>query len=244
MRILFLHLLFLPIACLSQFVVDVQKEYCIADSTRLELIWVNHTDYVFKKVEFIDKHHAVEFISPNVVGLGDTWTFYDSEGLIELICDEAIRIRRSEDSTMEIQLENNCTYTFNVLAEADSPTFWYVSKTFILPMYFNLDNSEIREDAKPILSDLLKTMNSYPNLAFEVGVHVDERYNNELSTCLSCKRADSIRNYLVEKGIDQRRVTAKGYNDSKPKIRNAKTEEQHQQNRRVEIRIISVDFSE
>ncbi len=244
MRFSIFIFLFIQLNALAQFVVDVQKEYCNADTARLELIWVNHTDHVFKNVEFVDKGPGVQLFSPNVLDIGNSWTFYDSDGLIELLCDEPMRIWRSKDSTLEIHLENNCTYTFNVLTEADSPALWYLGNYFILPMYFNLDNSEIREDAKPILNDLLKTMNNYPNLAFEVGVHADERYPNELSTCLSCKRAESIQNYLLENGIDPRRVTAKGYNDSKPALRNAKIEKQHQMNRRTEIRVTSVDFSE
>lgn len=244
MRFLFPLFLFIQLNAFAQFVVEVQKEYCIADSARLELIWVNHTDHVFKTVEFVDKYPGVQLFSPNVMDLGNSWTFYDSDGLIRILCEESLRILGTNDSAAEIQLENNCTYTFNVFPEADSPSFWYTGYSFILPIYFELLSPNCVQESEIVLNSLVKTMNNYPNLAFEIRVHADERYPNELSTCLSCKRAESIRNYLIDNGMNPKRVTAKGYNDSKPKIRNAKTEEQHQQNRRVEIRIISVDFSE
>jgi outer membrane protein OmpA-like peptidoglycan-associated protein len=242
MRFLIFVFLFVQLNAFAQLVVDVQKEYCHTDADKVNLIYKNHTDSASSLT-------AYEYYN-------DVWTILWLNHLLEQ--DEQISVPPSTyffrysskeanligEASNQIKLELGCTYTLNLLASADSLAFWFVGKTIILPIYFDLDKSEIREDAKPILSDLLKTMNNYPNLAFEVGMHVDERYDNAYSTCLSCKRAESIRNYLVENGIDPKRVTAKGYNDSKPKMRNAKTEEQHQMNRRVEIRITSVDFGE
>ena len=242
MRFLFPLFLLIQLNALAQFVVDVQKEYCHTDVTKVNLIYKNHSDSArsLTAYEYYNDDWTILWLNhplkqdAQISVPPSTYFFRCSSKEVNLI---------GEDSN-QIKLDSGCTYTVNFLASADRLAFWYVGQTFVLPIYFNLDNSEIREDAKPILNDLLKTMNNYPNLAFEVGVHADERYPNELSRCLSCRRAESIRNYLVENGIDPKRVKAKGYNDSKPKIRNAKTEEQHQQNRRVEIRITSVEFSE
>mgnify|MGYP001025969100 CR=1 FL=1 len=234
--------LFVRFNAFAQLVIDVQKEYCHTDATKVNLIYKNHTDSASSLT-------AYEYYN-------DDWTILwlnhplEQDSLISVpssiyfFQDKRSDVNLLNTSNNQMKLDSGCVYSVNLLSEVDSPSYWYVGKLFSPPIYFDLDTTEIRDDAKPILNDLLKTMDKYPNLAFEVGVHVDERYNNELSTCLSCKRAESIRNYLVENGIEADRVAAKGYNASKPKIKNAKTEEQHQQNRRVEIRVTSVNFNE
>ncbi|MEY2923538.1 MAG: hypothetical protein RLZZ337_78 [Bacteroidota bacterium] len=240
MRLLLLSLLFIPIVCLGQHVVHVQNEECDYKKIEVSLVYKNQTDSIVNLTayEYYDDdwvtlwlNHPLEEADTIIVP-ASTYFFNNQSLHVDLI----------HTLSNEIMLDSGCTYSINLLFASDSPTYWYTGYFFILPMYFDLDNAQISDDAKPILNDLLKTMNKYPNLAFEMGVHADERYPNELSTCLSCKRAESIRNYLVENGIDPRRVTAKGYNDSKPKIRNAKSEEYHQKNRRIEITITSLIF--
>ena len=88
-----------------------------------------------------------------------------------------------------------------------------------------------------IAKDILK----HDSFTMEVGVHTDERFSEEYSTCLSCKRAEALRRYLILRGIPPNAIVAKGYNDTDPVIHNAQTEEEHQQNRRVTIRFLPLE---
>ena len=83
-----------------------------------------------------------------------------------------------------------------------------------------------------------------PNLVVEIGNHVDERWSKELSRSLSASRAQEIVDYLLQKGISSNKLKAAGYDGTQPIIKNAKTEEEHQVNRRTEIKILKTDFKE
>jgi outer membrane protein OmpA-like peptidoglycan-associated protein len=61
---------------------------------------------------------------------------------------------------------------------------------------------------------------------------------------LSQRRAESAVSYIVSKGISENRMTAKGYGESKLIIPNAKTEKEHQINRRTEFKVTSYEFIE
>ena len=64
---------------------------------------------------------------------------------------------------------------------------------------------------------------------------------DEYSIRLTQTRAKIIVLQLVAKGIPETQLRSKGYSDSQPLIVGAKTEEEHQKNRRVEIKILSMD---
>ena len=85
---------------------------------------------------------------------------------------------------------------------------------------------------------------------FEVRVHTDCRGSNMYSRCLSCRRAKTIRDYFVKKGLMEDRITDKGYSETQPRMHSGKLltceyisshktkqeqEMMHQFNRRVEI---------
>ena len=55
---------------------------------------------------------------------------------------------------------------------------------------------------------------------------------------LSKKRADRVLNYLLEKGIDKKRISTKGYAGRRPKVKHPKTKSEREMNMRVEVEII------
>ena len=105
--------------------------------------------------------------------------------------------------------------------------------------FFELGSDSIRDNCKMLLDLIAKDILKQDSFKVEVGVHTDERFNEEYSTCLSCKRAETLRNYLILRGIPANSIVANGYNGTDPVIQNAQTEEEHQQNRRVTIRFLS-----
>ncbi len=105
---------------------------------------------------------------------------------------------------------------------------------------FDYDKATFRPESMPFLDSLVRFLSSRQDLEVEISNHTDERWSDKYSLCLSCKRAQAIFEYLVENGIDPKRLVPKGYNDHQPLIVGAKTEEEHSMNRRSEIRILKI----
>jgi outer membrane protein OmpA-like peptidoglycan-associated protein len=71
----------------------------------------------------------------------------------------------------------------------------------------------------------------------EVQGHTDDRGGDDFNLQLSQRRADAVRQYLIEHGIDAARVVARGYGLSRPRVSNTNADHRAQ-NRRVEIHIL------
>lgn len=120
-----------------------------------------------------------------------------------------------------------------------------VNKTFRLEnIYYDFDKWNIRKDAEPSLDNLVRLLKENP-VNIELSSHTDCRGSIGYNQVLSQKRAESAVNYIVLKGIDPVRITAKGYGKSQllNKCNCAKdiqcTEPEYQVNRRTEFRILS-----
>lgn len=90
---------------------------------------------------------------------------------------------------------------------------------------------------------LLKVLNDNPLLKIEIGSHTDSRGTDAYNIKLSQQRAESVVKYLTEKGIEKKRLVAKGYGETKPLLPNenpdgSDNEENRQRNRRTEFKII------
>jgi len=107
------------------------------------------------------------------------------------------------------------------------------------PIYFDYDLWYIRKESKPILNRVVELMKKYPKMTIEIGSHTDVRASDAYNFALSDKRAASTRKYIISKGIESTRVTAKGYGETRPIVRcvpdDSCDEEQHELNRRSEF---------
>lgn len=108
-------------------------------------------------------------------------------------------------------------------------------------IYYDLDKSDIRADAAKELDKLVTTMKDNPEISIELSSHTDARADNDYNMNLSQRRAQSAVNYIVSQGIEQGRLVARGYGESRLIIANAQTEEEHQVNRRTEFKVIRYD---
>ena len=72
-----------------------------------------------------------------------------------------------------------------------------------------------------------------PQLKLQISSHTDSRGSHKVNDRLSEQRAKSVVDYLISRGIDPNRLTWKGYGKRDLLVKNARTEEQHQQNRRT-----------
>ena len=104
-------------------------------------------------------------------------------------------------------------------------------------IFFETNSFELKEESNAELQTMLELMQKNPTLRVEISGHTDNIGKDDYNISLSENRAKSVRQWLVDKGIDTQRIVAKGYGKTKP-IADNSTEEGRQQNRRTEFKII------
>ncbi len=136
-------------------------------------------------------------------------------------------------------------------------------------VFYDFARWELRPEAMVSLDQLIETLNDNPTVTIELMSHTDSRGSNEDNIVLSQKRAQSVVDYLIQKGIDAVRLSAKGYGESQPKVVTKRMNEQypflrvgttltesyinslpnveqqeiaHQFNRRTEFRVLRTDY--
>lgn len=106
-------------------------------------------------------------------------------------------------------------------------------------IYFDLDKSNIRPDAAVELAKILEVMKEYPTLEIDVRSHTDSRQTSKYNINLSERRAKSTIQWLIDNGIEAKRLTGKGYGETQLLNNCADdvpcSEEEHQANRRSEF---------
>ncbi|WP_125722689.1 OmpA family protein [Flavobacterium ustbae] len=118
-------------------------------------------------------------------------------------------------------------------------------KLLHIPMnFFDLGKSTIKKSSEPQLLKVVGALNQYPKLKLDIRSHTDSRSSSESNQVLSDKRAQSTRDWLISKGVDPNRLTAKGYGETQLTNKCADgvkcTEQQHQQNRRSEFIVVDM----
>jgi len=109
-------------------------------------------------------------------------------------------------------------------------------------IYYDYNKSTIKEESSPVLEIIVEYLNVNPTIKVELSAHTDSRGGDRYNLNLSAKRAKSVVAYLVGKGIKKTRLVPIGYGEKKL-VNNCSnglecSEEQHQQNRRVELKIL------
>ena len=118
----------------------------------------------------------------------------------------------------------------------------YIGKTFVLEnIYYDLDKADIRADAALELDKLVQILLDNPKLKIELGSHTDVRGSDMYNLRLSQRRAESAIEYIISRGISRDRLLAQGYGETELIIEGAKTEEEHQVNRRTEFKILAIE---
>ncbi|MCE8002135.1 OmpA family protein [Billgrantia ethanolica] len=99
---------------------------------------------------------------------------------------------------------------------------------------FAFDSDEIRPGAYPTLDQVATTLRENPNLRVRIEGHTDSVGSPQYNVGLSERRANSVRDFLVSRGIAENRMTTRGFGEERPVATND-TDEGRAQNRRVEI---------
>ncbi|MRR20062.1 tetratricopeptide repeat protein [bacterium] len=146
-----------------------------------------------------------------------------------------------------------------------------IDKPIELPnIFYDFGKWDLRPESMVSLDKLVETLNDNPNVTIELMSHTDSRDTEEYNMDLSQKRAQSVVNYLIGKGIAADRLTARGYGETSPKVADAAilqgapflrsgatlneqyinslaSDEQkeiaHQINRRTEFRVLRTDYT-
>ncbi|MFN3137392.1 MAG: OmpA family protein [Allomuricauda sp.] len=140
--------------------------------------------------------------------------------------EKVVQTQSGVDS-MEVNLQ---------LTPPDCPVEDLGCRLDLQPIYFDFDKHNIRPDAEVELAKILNAMEEYPQLNIHIESHTDSRGNDDYNMQLSERRAKSTLEWLVSKGIDRNRLSAKGYGESQL-INNCSngvncSQEEHQLNRR------------
>ena len=104
-------------------------------------------------------------------------------------------------------------------------------------VYFNTGKASIKKVSYPLLDDVATVlMNNLDLTLIEVAGHTDSQGSDKSNLNLSQRRAESVKAYLVSKGVDASRLSPKGYGEERPNETN-ETAEGRADNRRVEFTI-------
>ncbi|MBR4155434.1 MAG: OmpA family protein [Bacteroidales bacterium] len=165
-------------------------------------------------------------------------------------------------STVGLEFSRDFNEEYQISVIPDAP--------IILPdILYELSKWELKPQFEDSLRGLIELLQVNPNITIELGSHTDSRDTHERNDILSQRRAQSVCDYLVIRGIDPFRLTAKGYGERMPRkllkdytyngftipagttltdeyikgLPNDETKEfAHQLNRRSEFRVISKDY--
>lgn len=111
-----------------------------------------------------------------------------------------------------------------------------IGVSFSKPILFQIAKSEIQEQYKPLLDEVLKFLKENPKTSIFISGHTDNVGNAQNNLTLSENRAKSVADYLQSKGIVQDRISYKGFGSTKPNASN-ETKEGKAKNRRIEFLI-------
>lgn len=102
---------------------------------------------------------------------------------------------------------------------------------------FELDSAQLTTNAETILDGVTETLNTSPGFDVEIQGHTDSTGSASYNMNLSQNRAQSVKNYLVQGGVDSSRLTARGYGEDMPVASND-TRSGRAENRRVELKVV------
>lgn len=104
-------------------------------------------------------------------------------------------------------------------------------------IYFEYDKADLTTSSKQELMSLVKLLRENPGFDIIINSHSDEQGEDKYNLELSHRRAQTVVDFLVTNGITRARLTAKGWGESNPVIKNATSEDQHAANRRTTFQI-------
>jgi len=104
-------------------------------------------------------------------------------------------------------------------------------------IYFDFNKATIKKNSAPTLDAAAKIFKEYPGLKVEVSGHTDDVGTREYNVDLAQRRADSVKQYLVDRGVAADRIKTRGAGPDEPIADNTKAAGRAK-NRRIEFKIL------
>jgi len=104
-------------------------------------------------------------------------------------------------------------------------------------VYFDVNKWDIKPECEPAIDNLYNSLTLNPSMHIEIAGHTDSDGDAQENLILSQHRAESVMQYLIDKGLNPKRVQAKGYGEYKPIVPNT-TVANKAKNRRTEVRVL------
>jgi outer membrane protein OmpA-like peptidoglycan-associated protein/ABC-type nitrate/sulfonate/bicarbonate transport system substrate-binding protein len=110
-----------------------------------------------------------------------------------------------------------------------------VAKVDIPPVYYDSGKATVKIESLPVLDDVLEILSQFPEYYLIVDAHTDSVGSNESNKLLSQNRASEVKKYLVQRGVNENRIVARGWGEERLLITNDVSEEDKAKNRRTEF---------
>jgi len=107
-------------------------------------------------------------------------------------------------------------------------------------IFFEFNKDKIQKKSFKTLDEAIVVLKTFDDIRIEISGHTDDVGSEEANLDLSKRRAESVKKYMVDKGIDASRIETVGYGRSKP-IDTGTSAKARAKNRRIEFRVIIVD---
>lgn len=105
-------------------------------------------------------------------------------------------------------------------------------------IHFDLDSSTLDTESKRLLEQNAAILQQYPDIRVEVQGHADERGTTDYNLALGMRRAEAVRNQLLQLGVAPSRVTTISYGEERP-LAQGTGESVWSRNRRAEFRVLT-----
>lgn len=140
----------------------------------------------------------------------------------------------SWDGTRTADTVGTCPHWSGSLAGELRKELQNTGRARVYGIRFGLDSADIEMESHPILAEIIEVLNSDATLRLSIEGHTDATGSTAHNQTLSEKRALSVKNYLVGKGIEDGRLTTAGFGPGQP-VADNDTELGRARNRRVEL---------
>jgi outer membrane protein OmpA-like peptidoglycan-associated protein len=206
-------------------------------------------------VKIVDKETKQILVGAKVKVKNETTGFFaeyttDDKGYIKFVSDR----KRDYSLSSHYHSHKDGTGSFNTKIDKDITK---VDLTFEMEMikkgdvfvindiYFDYNKATLRIESTQELDKLAAFLLENLNIKVELSAHTDSRGSSKDNLNLSQKRAQSCVDYLIQKGVPKANIVAKGYGEGKLVNKCSDgvecTEEEHQANRRTEIKVLKVN---
>ncbi|MCB0587389.1 MAG: OmpA family protein [Phaeodactylibacter sp.] len=185
------------------------------------------------EVRIIRDNYFARYLDEQICATGSTYEHSLNTYLTPYASDPA-----SEGEGMPVKMDPEANdFAFNPTSEEDSDNF-----AFRMNVYYDVGRSSVQKASVSELLNLLHLLKENPDIRIEISSHTDSQGDSVYNQELSQRRADAIVRYLISQGIEEDRLVARGYGESKLANGCADgvpcTEEEHQENRRTEFKVL------